>query len=83
MIEITEQQLQQLGDPAAGPLRLVNPDTQEAFVLLRAEDFERLQASAYDDSPWTRAEITALAWQTGRAAGWDSMDEYDNLPDGP
>ena len=69
MIELTEQQIQALGDPQALP-RLVNPRTGEAFVLLRLEDYERLRED-YDDSPWTREELHALAWEAGERAGWD------------
>lgn len=35
----------------------------------------------YDDSPWSREELAALAWQTGKLAGWDDMDEYDDEPE--
>jgi hypothetical protein len=37
----------------------------------------------YDDSPWTSEERLALAWAAGQRAGWDDMDEYDDLPDQP
>jgi hypothetical protein len=33
----------------------------------------------YDDSPWTREELEALVWATGDAAGWDEMNQYDDL----
>jgi hypothetical protein len=43
MIELTEQQRRELR--AAGwPQRVVNPDTQEQFVLLHAEMYERVRA---------------------------------------
>jgi len=42
---------------------------------------EQLQDDDYDDSPWTREELEALAWETGKHAGWDEMNEYDDLPD--
>jgi hypothetical protein len=38
----------------------------------------------YDDGDWTRDELQALAWEAGRAAGWnDEMDEYDEMPEKP
>jgi hypothetical protein len=43
MIELTEQQQQQLAT-AGWPSRAVNPRTQETFVLLPAEMFERVRA---------------------------------------
>lgn len=80
MIELTEQQLQALENPESAPPRLVNPRTKEGFVLLRAEEYERLKEAEYDDSPWTRDELQALAWEAGRRAGWEDMDEYDDGP---
>jgi hypothetical protein len=83
MIELTEQQIQALENTGATPLRLVNPRTRETFVLLRVEEYERLTEEEYDDSPWTPEELQALAWEAGKHAGWEDMDEYDNLPEKP
>ena len=83
MIELTEQQMEALENPEATPPRVVNPRTKETFVLLRADEYERLKEDEYDDSPWTREELQALAWETGKHAGWEEMDEYDNLPEKP
>jgi hypothetical protein len=83
MIELTEQQIQALQSLEATPPQVVNPQTRETFVLLRVEEYERLKADGYDDSPWSRAELEALAWQTGQGIGWEEMDEYDRLPEKP
>ena len=83
MIELTEQQVQALQHPGATPLRIVNPWTQETFVLLRLEEYERLKEDEYDDSPWTREELQALAWEAGKRLGWDDMEEYDDAPGAP
>ncbi len=83
MIELTQQQIQALEDSETGSPRLVNPQTGEAFVLLRLDDYERLKADEYDDSPWTRQELDALAWEAGKHAGWDDMNEYDDAPETP
>jgi len=40
-----------------------------------------LQDEEYDDSPWTSEELLALAWATGKHAGWEEMDEYDDMPE--
>jgi hypothetical protein len=79
MIELTEQQLQALEHPESTPPRVVNPRTKETFVLLRVEEYERLK-DEYDDSPWTREELQALAWEAGERGEWD---EYDDLPEKP
>jgi hypothetical protein len=79
MIELTEQQLQALEHPETTPPRLVNPRTKETFVLVRVEEYERLKQDEYDDSPWTREELEALAWEAGKSAGWEDLDEYDKV----
>lgn len=80
MIELTDQQMQALETPEAVPPRIVNPRTKETFVLLRVEEYERLKEEEYDDSPWTREELQALAWERVKHEDWD---EYDNLPEKP
>jgi len=83
MIELTEQQMQSLQEPGSDPPRVVNPHTKETFVLLRVEEYERLtqdEHDEYDDSPWTREELQALAWERVKQEDWD---EYDDLPEKP
>ena len=75
MIELTEQQVTALDSPKSTPLRVYNPRTRETFVLLRAEEYERLKKDEYDDSPWTRDELQALAWQTGQQTEWEEYDD--------
>jgi hypothetical protein len=83
MIELTDDQIRLLNTPAGTPPRVRNPQTQETFVLLRVEEYQRLTAPEYDDSPWTREELEALAWEAGKGIGWEDMDEYDQLPEKP
>jgi hypothetical protein len=80
MIELTEQQVQALERAKVSPPRVVNPRTQETFVLLRVDEYERLKDGEYDDSPWTREELQALAWERVKHEDWD---EYDDLPENP
>jgi hypothetical protein len=79
MIELTEQQAEALEHAEAAPPRVVNPRTKETFVLLRADEYERLQ-DEYDDSPWIREELQALAWERVKH---QPRDEYDDLPEKP
>ena len=83
MIELTDQQIQSLQTPDVTPPRVINPRTKETFVLLRVDEYERLTEDEYDDSPWTREELLALAWEAGKLAGWEDMDEYDDIPEKP
>jgi len=80
MIELTEQQMQALENPEATPPRVVNPRTKETFVLLRVDEYERLKEDEYDDSPWTRDELQALAWEVAERTDWD---EYEDAPEKP
>jgi hypothetical protein len=82
MIELTDQQVQALETLDGAPPRLVNPRTKETFVLLSVHEYERL-TEEYDDSPWTREELDAIAWEAGKHIGWEEMDEYDDLPEKP
>ena len=80
MTELTARQMQDLAS-ASAPLRIVNPRTKETFVLIRVEEYERLKAEEYDDSPWTSEERAALALEASKLAGWEEMDEYDDIPE--
>ena len=62
----------------APPPRIMNPQTKETFVLLSVDEYERLKQNEYDDSPWTREEIEALAWEASEQSDWD---EYDEAPE--
>jgi hypothetical protein len=83
MIELTEQQVQAMENLEAIPPRVVNPRTKETFVLLRVDEYQRLKQDEYDDSPWTREELQAVAWEAVKQVGWEEMHEYDDLPEKP
>jgi hypothetical protein len=80
MIELTQQQVQALEHADATPPCVVNPRTKETFVLLHMEEYARLTEEDYDDSPCTREELQALAWERVKHEDWD---EYENLPEQP
>lgn len=78
MIELTQQQHEAL---EGGDTLVRDGATNETYVLIRREVYERLTKHAsYDDGPWTDQERELLAWEAGQAAGWDGMDEYDHYP---
>ena len=61
MIELTTEQLQVLAHPQESPPRVLNPDTQQTFVLLPLADYQRLiEDEEYDDGPWTDEERDLL-----------------------
>ena len=74
MIELTEQQMQALETTESTPARILNPRTRETFVMLPVDEYERLKEDEYDDSPWTREELQALAWEAAEQGEWDELD---------
>jgi hypothetical protein len=73
MIELTEQQRLAFQKHPGQPLQVTDPVTQQAFVLIPQELYERLKP--YDDSPWTAEEMDLLAAEAGEmldAFGKDS-----------
>ena len=80
MIELTEQQLQALERPEVTPPLVVNPRTKETFVLLRVNEYDRLKEDEYDDSPWTREELQAQAWEVAERTGWEECDDAPGKP---
>jgi len=78
IIRLTEEQLQAVAASGATPPTLVDPSTQTTYVLIRKDLYERMTDEEYDDSPWTAEERDALAWEAGKHAGWEDMDEYDD-----
>ena len=83
MIELIEEQAEAIQTPEEIPPRIIDPKTKETYVLLRAEEYTRMTTADYDDSPWTREELHALAWNAGKLAGWEEMDEYDDFEEKP
>jgi hypothetical protein len=83
MIELTQQQADELENNRGIPVRLVNPRTKETYVLLPLDEYERLNEDEYDDTPWSKEELQALAWEAGKHLGWEDMDEYDDAPEKP
>lgn len=77
-IELTSDQLQ---TAASSPVQVTDPETQREYVVIPKETYDRMQESLYDDSPWTDEEMELLAWEAGKLAGWEEMDEYDQYPE--
>lgn len=77
---LTEEQVKAAAERPDG-LRLTDPDTNQEYVLLRADAFDRLRAHQYDGSPWTDDERDALRSEALDALGWEGMEAYqDDTP---
>lgn len=60
-LHLTEEQRQEVRRANREPVRLTDPETQQEYVLLRAEAYERLKSLVYDDSDFEPARGYALA----------------------
>ncbi len=50
--------------------------------MVRRDAYEQMaKIEPYDDSPSDDEERELLAWEAGKQAGWDNMDEYDHYPE--
>jgi hypothetical protein len=72
MIELTEELRQAVREHPGEPLRLLDPVTREAFVLLRAEEYDLLKGN--DDGSWTEEERDRLRAEALDALGWEGME---------
>lgn len=71
---ITPEMRQALDENGGLPLEIVDPASQEKFVVLRAAVFEKLRRERDEQTRYLLQEM-------GRRAGWDDpvMDAYDAL----
>ena len=67
---------------AAGeqPVAVIDPETNQRYVLLRAEVYERLQV-LFDQGPLSEREQRFVLQEAGKRAGWDDleMNIYNDL----
>ena len=72
MIELTQEQIHALAQPEGQPPRMVNPQTQEQYVLVPVEEYSRL---VHDEGEWTEEERDLL-----RAKACDMLDSFGKKP---
>ena len=69
MIELTEEQRRELGEPE--PVA-IDTQTQQVYILVRKEAYDRIKKLLpYDCNPWTDEEMDLLADEACRI-----LDEY-------
>lgn len=61
------------------PLRVLDPETNTVYVLVRAEIFDRVRSTLHDDGT-ELAPTYAAQSEAAFRAGWDApgMDDYDH-----
>ena len=77
-IELTEQQELAIATAPELPTRVISPRTQETYVLLRSELYDRISA-LFEEKPISASEKANRLRQFGQRAGWDDpeMDIYN------
>jgi len=78
--KLTEEQRQALHVANdTGPVSLVDPETNTAYVLLRADIYDRVKP-LFDEEPFDIRETYAAQEQVASTAGWDDpeMDVYND-----
>lgn len=79
-IQLTPGQWYSVQEVQGSPIYVRDPSYTEAFVLIRAEVYERFRA-LFEDVPATEQERQYHLQQFGIRAGWDDpeMDIYNEL----
>ncbi len=70
-IELTNEQAQAVA-AQGDAFVVIDPQTKQAYRLVREEVFQKMQAFMYDDSEWTPGEMAALA-----GAAFSNLDDTD------
>ncbi len=80
-MNLTSQQLESVQH--GEPMRFVDPELGQEFVIVRADIFDRVRL-LFDDTDLTPNETLPLIWQSMKEDWEDpAMDIYDNYPEQP
>lgn len=76
VIKLTQAQRDAIKEYAGQPLSILDPATQQAFVLIPRELYDSL--TEYDDSPWTDDEMDLLAAEVDAMLDDDmAIEDYE------
>jgi hypothetical protein len=83
MITLTHEQSDALKH-ASTPVRVVDPETQAAYVLVREESYQQIERM-FAEGPLSTDERQAVLAGVWRRAGWadPAMDDYAKLLEQP
>ncbi len=81
MTTITFEQREAVATAREQYLRVVDPESQTEYVLMRADVFERLNNRLFDSEPMTADEKERLFLDAAKRAHWDDpeFDVYNDL----
>jgi hypothetical protein len=83
-LELTENLQQALDAQPEQPLCVVDPRTHTTYVLIRKDEYERLQGMLYDDSEFSVRDAYPLMDEVAAKEGWNdsALDSYDEQASG-
>ena len=75
---LTFEQLQAIQAKSDGPVRVVNPQSNEAYIIVRAVVYDQMQSILKDEYQLSDTYVAQV--QSAMRAGWDdsAMDDYNN-----
>ena len=75
---LTPDQVRAITAATERPIRLVDSESHQTYVLLRADEYERIQALLEED--FSIRDTYAAQFRSAMRAGWDdpAMDDYNN-----
>ena len=79
-MHLTQEQFEQAKSGQAVEIA----ENGDEFVLIRKDVYDRVKTILYDDGEVSDAEAAHLAWEAGKAIGWETpemaeYDEYDKI----
>ncbi len=82
MQTITPELRQAIEEAGNAPPRIIDPETNIDYVLIRADVYENIRALVETDSGLDPKEMAHLLWETMKG-DWDDpkMDDYDDYPE--
>lgn len=80
-IQLTPEMSAVVQKNSSEPVRVVDPATNQTYVLLHEATYQRLQTLLYDDSALEIREAYPLMDDAAAKAGWSdpAMDVYNDL----
>jgi hypothetical protein len=79
MTSLNAEQSQAVHEAAGAPVHVIDPATQETYVLLRGDLYERIKAYLAAEEEFDPRDAYEAFGQVAGPAGWDdpAMDVYE------
>lgn len=77
-LELTNQQSEAIKQQGDAPLFVFNPQSQSWYVLMAADQYERIRSLLVEDGEFDIRDTYAIQERVAEAEGWNDplMDEY-------